>query len=117
MPELVSQSDPEKSDGPQSVPATAVGCQRPQAALTRRILVVEDDEAHAELIRLAFLSRGSSDDLVCVQSLRAGQQELRDNPPNIILSDIRLPDGEGLDLISRPAGEEAAFPLVQLKFI
>jgi DNA-binding NarL/FixJ family response regulator len=66
------------------------------------ILVVEDDTETREYFAEAL--RGDEGDdyndrVSTAASLRQGQEELRRNPPQVLLVDLGLPDGSGLDLI------------------
>lgn len=68
------------------------------------ILLVEDEPAHAELIRRAFESDDNSR-LNIVGSLRQARDFLTQSKPDLILSDLRLPDGEGTELLQQLDGE------------
>jgi PAS domain S-box-containing protein len=65
------------------------------------ILLVEDDPAHAELVRRAFESRGRSVHLQVAETLAAARTRLAGSAelPGLIISDWRLPDGEGMELL------------------
>jgi DNA-binding response OmpR family regulator len=65
------------------------------------ILLVEDDAAHAELVRRAFEARGRQVQLQVADSLAAARASLMAaaEPPHLIISDWRLPDGEGMELL------------------
>jgi PAS domain S-box-containing protein len=64
------------------------------------VLLVEDEEAHAELVRRAFEERGGIYRLSIVNSLAEARTYLTSNhPPDLIIADWRLPDGDGLDLL------------------
>ena len=67
-----------------------------------RILLVEDKEAHAELVRRAFESRGDAVRLAVVTTLAEARAclDAQSARPDRIIADWRLPDGEGLDLLS-----------------
>ena len=72
------------------------------------ILLVEDDEPHSELIRRAFERSPSKVRLTAVGTVREAQAALRgNNPPDLVITDIRLPDGDGLMLL--PESRERAF--------
>jgi len=69
----------------------------------RKILVVEDDDSHAELIRRGF--RGLSDqyELTVVTSLREAVERINCRSYDLVLTDYLLPDGKGGDLVARSA--------------
>jgi len=79
------------------------------------ILVVEDEEAHVELIRRAFAKHTDRFRLTVVGSLAQAQATLTTSPshrqPDLVITDLLLPDGQGVELL--PAVEESlSFPLV-----
>ena len=64
------------------------------------VLLVEDEPAHAELVRRAFEERGGEIVLSIVSSLSEARAYLTSNhPPKLIIADWRLPDGDGMDLL------------------
>ncbi len=64
------------------------------------VLLVEDEAAHAELVRRAFEERGGEICLSIVSSLAEARTHLTSHhPPMLIIADWRLPDGDGLDLL------------------
>jgi EAL domain-containing protein (putative c-di-GMP-specific phosphodiesterase class I)/CheY-like chemotaxis protein len=81
---------------PRSAPTSAaVG---PRHALSgARILVVDDSPAHRLLIRSVFELEGAAvhDAATCAAALQAFQ----DVEPDLILLDVRLPDGTGFDVL------------------
>ena len=62
-----------------------------------KTLIVEDSATLCEIY--ARYLDGSGLDVSSVQTLRAAQQQLIDSAPQLILLDIELPDGNGLDLL------------------
>lgn len=80
---------------------------------TSNILLVEDEEAHAELIRRAFEYADNSYRLTVAGSLAEARQALDRQQPNLIIADLQLPDGQGIELLP-PEGETQTFPLVVL---
>lgn len=74
------------------------------------ILIIEDEESHIELIK-----RGFSDypqyKLTFVYSIADAKKCISENNINVIISDWRLPDGEGIDLVGymKPKG---FFPII-----
>jgi signal transduction histidine kinase len=79
-----------------------------------RILLVADDEAHAELIRRAFDATGMTWVIHCVANLRDAVDWLAANTmPFVVLADYFLPDGTGLDLAKNAmCADEVDFPLI-----
>ncbi len=86
-----------------------------------RILVVEDESDHAELIRRAFAAQAPGASVVVARSLREARARIEEGPPTLLLSDLRLPDGEAMDFLGAggeakdvpgPGGEAPSYPLV-----
>lgn len=78
---------------------------------TIEVLLVEDEVAHAELIRRAFLPQAHRVKLNISYSLDQARRYLDETTPNLIISDLRLPDGNGVDLLPKDAGN-IAYPVV-----
>ncbi|MEW6030498.1 MAG: HD domain-containing phosphohydrolase [Chloroflexota bacterium] len=66
------------------------------------VLLVEDEPAHAELVSRAFESYRQKYTLLVAQTVAEARMALKDHAPALIISDWRLPDGEGVELISPP---------------
>lgn len=73
------------------------------------ILIVEDDINHAELIKRSFEDAAEEYRLVAVNSIRAAREATALRSPSLVLSDYRLPDGEGNELVVLAAG---AWPVI-----
>ena len=67
-----------------------------------KILIVEDSPSSVEMIRVAL---GESSRHVYVSSLKKAREELRRQTPDLILLDLVLPDGEGLNFFMELKGE------------
>ena len=78
-----------------------------------KILLVEDQRAHAKLIDRAFESAGPDFRLTVAHSLRDAQRILASWTPDVVIADLELPDGRGTDLIRRDE-QSASFPVVVL---
>jgi PAS domain S-box-containing protein len=66
------------------------------------ILLVEDDPAHAELVRRAFAAASQQVQLHVAETLAEARRRL-DEPrdlPQLVIADWRLPDGEGMELLT-----------------
>lgn len=66
---------------------------------TIQILLVEDEEPHAELIQRAFEDQGTEFEIHRVRSLGEAREQRRIKEPRLIIADWRLPDGESLELL------------------
>ncbi len=77
------------------------------------ILLVEDDEGHAKLAMKSFRGLENRFTLQRAVNLKEAREFLSQNPPDIIIADLVLPDGRGIELLkttkNRPQSE---FPLV-----
>lgn len=63
------------------------------------ILLVEDEAAHAELITRSFDKQNGKFNIKLARSISEAREYLKDHRPSLIISDWRLPDGEGTSLI------------------
>ena len=61
--------------------------------------MVEDDDAHIELIRRGFSSCHDTVMLIVAMSVGAAKTEISKELPDLILADWLLPDGKGAELI------------------
>ena len=75
---------------------------------TPTVLLVEDDPSHAELASRSLEGMRGAPTLHVVESVRAAHVWLRANPADLVVADLKLPDGSGLDLL------EHGVPLVVL---
>lgn len=76
-----------------------------------RILVVDDDEVDRELVRRCL---ASVEDLEIVEA-RNGQEALKSlsrTPPDLILTDLRMPKMDGLELVRQVGREDGTPPVV-----
>ncbi len=64
-----------------------------------RILIIEDEESHAELIRRTFERSSRPFNLMIVPSLAKAKEQLDQSPPHLIITDMLLPDGNGIALL------------------
>ena len=63
------------------------------------ILLVEDDPAHAELASRALEAAPSAHELHMVETLGEARRWLRGHTPDLVVSDLGLPDGSAIDLL------------------
>lgn len=77
----------------------------------KRILLIEDENDHAELIRRALTSTELEFQISHVRNLGAAQELLGQFTPDLALVDYRLPDGNGDEFVTWTKGK---FPVVLL---
>ena len=75
------------------------------------ILLVEDEKAHAGLVRRAFATHRRRFHLTVASSLAEARACLAEAGPDLTITDLRLPDGLGTDLLAAER-EEHVIPLV-----
>ncbi len=79
-------------------------------AETIRILLVEDDPNHVELIRRVLAAGSPRFALEEATTIGEARDALRRSPPDLVLTDWKLPDGQGIELLRDTA--RAGLPLV-----
>jgi CheY-like chemotaxis protein len=75
---------------------------------TGRVLVVDDHELNLMLLQRVLELAGC--DVVGVRSLSAAEEVLAEEHPALIVLDLQLPDGDGLDLARRLKSRQATEP-------
>lgn len=76
-----------------------------------RILLIEDEEAHAELVRRSFEDNGGETQLVVARTLKDARKIIAEKSPDVVFIDLILPDGNGIELLSE-FDEETPYPAV-----
>jgi PAS domain S-box-containing protein len=69
-----------------------------------RVLVLEDDEAHTELIQFAFEHEPDRFQVTYTGTVREAREAIGKISPDVIIADWKLPDGNGIDILPRKAG-------------
>ncbi len=65
----------------------------------RRIILVEDEEAHAQLIERAFATNEPDTEFCLAGTLAQARELIAEEPPTLLILDFMLPDGRGIDLL------------------
>jgi len=78
------------------------------------ILVVEDEKEMRDLIKAVLEKDGFH--LICAETLRAGKDLLKRKKPDLIILDLGLPDGNGLEIcaLARGNAELSKTPIIAL---
>ena len=70
-----------------------------------RLLVIDDESSVCYSFRRVFGARGV--DVATAGTGEAGLQQLREQRPDVIVLDLQLPDGSGLDVFETIARSDA----------
>jgi|GEM_PF-6105116 len=77
----------------------------------KRILIVEDELSHAEAIRRAYNTDRPNDEVLVVRSLQQYRTAVAQHAPDIVIADMKLPDGNAIEVLSSPS-ESGLYPIV-----
>jgi two-component system NtrC family response regulator len=66
-----------------------------------KILIIDDEETMCQ--SLSLVGRRSGHDTICANTLAAGLEKAWSEPVDLIFLDVRLPDGNGLEMLPRLA--------------
>jgi DNA-binding response OmpR family regulator len=82
--------------------------------MATRVAVVDDEEIVRELITRVLSSRGY--EVSTYEGVTSAYDALYDDPPDLLISDVNMPDGNGLELVSRLRDHhgESAYPVLVL---
>lgn len=80
-----------------------------------RVLLIEDNPGDVELVRMYLRERmGDTVELVCAESLATGRVEAEHSDPDVVLLDLGLPDGEGVEVVREVRRWETTAPIIVL---
>ena len=78
--------------------------------MKQKILIVEDDTAFATMLQKWFLRYGF-DASIC-SKVAVAQTELKNKSYNLVLTDLRLPDGDGIMLLQWIKEQKMTIPVM-----
>jgi sigma-B regulation protein RsbU (phosphoserine phosphatase) len=88
---------------------------QPFATLATRVLLVEDNPGDARLLRESLAeARSERFELVHVDRMAAAEQRLKAASFDVVLLDLSLPDGVGLETVTRMLRVAPTLPIVVL---
>lgn len=80
-----------------------------------RVLVIEDNPADAELVRrMLSKAAGLAFEVEHADRFSAGRDRLAKGDVHVVLLDLKLPDGQGLELVDQLRDQAPAVPIVVL---
>jgi len=77
------------------------------------ILLVEDDPGHASLVTRAFRAYNGRFQVKVAVNLQEARKELLELKPDLVLTDLMLPDGKGIELLTAREND-LPYPIVVL---
>ena len=83
----------------------------PMSNAELRIVIVEDEPAHAEAILRAFEDAGLGGDISVAGTLKEYRESVSNRPPDVALMDLNLPDGRAVEVLELPP-EDGPFPIL-----
>lgn len=78
----------------------------------KSILIIEDDITYGMILKTWLAKKGF--EVTSVSSVAHAKKYLKETPTNLILSDLRLPDGDGLDLLQWMNNNHSLHPLIMM---
>lgn len=84
------------------------------ADIHMQILLVEDEDNHSELIQRAFDSGDLPAGLTVARNLCEARDRLAEFIPDLVIADLLLPDGRGVELVPRSGSSSATYPVVMM---
>ncbi|MDB5351002.1 MAG: domain S-box [Planctomycetota bacterium] len=103
---------PESSSGGNGAASPRISVEAPAAMTPRSILLVEDEQATVRL--MARLLRGLGHQVTTASTIADALEAERSGNFDLIVSDIGLPDGSGLDLMRRVVARRGPIPAIAL---
>ena len=76
-----------------------------------RLLLVEDEPAHAAAIQHAFETGEAETQIEVARTLEEFRRKSADQPPDLALLDLNLPDGKAVEVLTSPP-EAGPFPII-----
>ncbi|MFT4657045.1 MAG: DNA-binding response OmpR family regulator [Ilumatobacter sp.] len=75
-----------------------------------RILVVEDSQEYAQLVTAVL--RAEQHEVMTATTMSGARDRMRSTPPDVVILDLTLPDGDGLDLCQEIRQNSDAFVIM-----
>jgi DNA-binding NtrC family response regulator len=76
------------------------------------ILIVEDENDHYLLVERALSSLAAPNRLQRARSIKEARRFIAEETPAVVITDWKLPDGEGIELIDRDEAGACSYPVI-----
>ncbi|HCC55580.1 MAG TPA: hypothetical protein DEQ20_11800 [Desulfobulbaceae bacterium] len=76
------------------------------------ILIVEDEDDHFELIQRGFGDKDPGFRLERASTIQEARLQIATLAPTLVITDWKLPDGDGIELIGRDESGAPLFPVI-----
>ncbi|HUZ18620.1 MAG TPA: response regulator [Spirochaetia bacterium] len=80
--------------------------------MKKRVLVVDDEEAVIDLIRILLVEAGY--EVATAENGRAALDRVKTFGPELVITDITMPDMEGIELMSRLRKSNKGLPIIAM---
>ena len=80
--------------------------------MNARILLVDDDPGLSEVVELLLTREGYA--VVCAGTVKAGLERIRRTRVDLVIADLKLPDGTGLDAIAAIRRIRPELPIIMI---
>ena len=76
------------------------------------ILLIDDDPGLSEVIELLLVREGHA--VKRAGTVKGGLESVRDTPVDLVITDLKLPDGTGLNVIAAIRASHPALPIIMI---
>jgi DNA-binding NtrC family response regulator len=80
--------------------------------MKQRVLVIDDDPGLAEVLELLLSREGY--EALHASTVKEGLERAAGSAPDVVVTDLKLPDGTGLDVIGRLRASHPELPLIMI---
>lgn len=81
---------------------------------TRKIMIIDDEMAHVELIRRSLVKAYKGITVNFANTLSEGEVAIEKEQPDLLLLDLNLPDGKGIDFLLEKSKWVTEFPVIMM---
>ncbi|HSD71885.1 MAG TPA: response regulator, partial [Thermoanaerobaculia bacterium] len=78
----------------------------------KRLLIVDDEASIRDMLAFFFHKRGF--EVLTASNFTEGRASCQRSSPDLVLCDIKMPDGNGLDLLKQIKSESPKTPVIMI---